>query len=330
MESIEVQQQFFNHLKSSLPAHVSVVDELCDLLGISHDSAYRRIRGEKPLALNELKLICDKYHLSVDQLLNLENDSVLFQAPGINQNGVLFVDYLKGLVQQLRYFNTFPDRQMLYICKDMTFFHFYIFPEFAAFKTFFWIKTINNDPEYSSKKFSLSEFSFPECFAMGQQMIKEYNQIPSTELWNYESVNSSISQIQYYIESGIFADRSDINKVIDSLINTLDHLQLQTEAGSKFMPGETDLAHKASIKIYVNEVVLGNNSILLELNKTRLAFVVYNVLSYLIAKDPRFTGKAFSSFNNLLSRSNLISAAGEKDRNRFFNEMRNKVNALKK
>src|SRR6186713_1364104 len=79
MEATELQQIFFTHLKSALPAHVSIADELCDLLGISADSAYRRLRGEKPLTLYEMKLICEKYHMSVDQLLQLQNDSILLQ-----------------------------------------------------------------------------------------------------------------------------------------------------------------------------------------------------------------------------------------------------------
>ena len=102
------------------------------------------------------------------------------------------------------------------------------------------------------------------------------------------------------------------------------------QKGMKFMPGDSELIHRAPIKFYVNEVVLGSNTILLELNNNRLAFITYNVLSYLIARDPRFTNKAFESFNTLLSRSTLISATGEKDRNRFFNAMRDRVNSLKK
>jgi hypothetical protein len=96
------------------------------------------------------------------------------------------------------------------------------------------------------------------------------------------------------------------------------------------MPGDSELVYRAPIKFYVNEVVLGSNTILLELNNNKLAFITYNVLSYLISKDPRFTNKAFESFNTLLSRSTLISATGEKERNKFFNAMRDKVNSLKK
>jgi hypothetical protein len=299
------------------------------LLGISADSAYRRLRGEKPLTLYELKLICEKYHMSVDQVLQLQNDSILFQAPDIGQRDIPFVDYLRGLLGQLKYFNSFQDRQMFYLCKDMIYFHFYLYPEFAAFKTFFWLKTILNKQEYNHKKFSLAEFSFSECFAVGQEMIKEYNKIPSVELWNFESISSSISQIEYYKQSGMFTNAADLGLVVDSFIKTLDHEQMQIEKGVKFMPGDSELVYKAPIKFYVNEVVLGNNTILLELNSNRLAFITYNVLSYLIAKDPRFTSKAFESFDSLLSRSQLISVTGEKDRNRFFNSMRDKVHALR-
>ena len=81
METNQLQQQLFSFLKDSIPPHLSLVDELCDLLNLSHDSVYRRIRGEKPISLAELKIICEKYHISLDQLLQLENESVLFDAP---------------------------------------------------------------------------------------------------------------------------------------------------------------------------------------------------------------------------------------------------------
>ena len=118
-------------------------------------------------------------------------------------------------------------------------------------------------------------------------MIKEYNKISSVELWNFESINSSISQIKYYKDSAMFGNSADLNIVVDSFIKTLDHQQSQTEKGMKFMPGDSELVYRAPIKFYVNEVVLGNNTILLELNNNRLSFITYNVLSYLISKRSR-------------------------------------------
>jgi hypothetical protein len=154
--------------------------------------------------------------------------------------------------------------------------------------------------------------------------------IPSVELWNYESINSSISQIQYYRDSGMFSKKEDLLMVIDSLDRSLDHIQLQAEKGLKFAAGQSDLAYRAPLQFYVNEVVLGNNTILVELDGVRHSYITYNVLSYLESRDVRFNEKSFSSFNTILSRSNLISGTGEKERNKFFHSLKERVENLKR
>jgi hypothetical protein len=55
MAETDLQKELFVLIKHTLPSHISLVDEIADLLDISYDSVYRRIRGEKPISLNELK-----------------------------------------------------------------------------------------------------------------------------------------------------------------------------------------------------------------------------------------------------------------------------------
>lgn len=330
METTQLQQQLFRHLKESLPSHLSLVDELCQLLDLSADSVYRRIRGEKPVTLIELKQICEHYHLSLDQLLQLKNDSVLFQAPGIMHRSIPFADHMKGMLEQFKYFNSFKQGEIYYLCKDAPFWYFYLFPHMAAFKTFFWSKTINNEPTLVDQSFSLEEYPFEECFAIGQQILEEHSRMNTVELWNLESIHSSINQIAYYRDAGIFRDKKDLIAVVESFIQMLDHLQAQAVKGVKFMPGATDVAYRGPIQFYVNELILGNNTILLNLDDKKLSMITYSVFSYLITQDVRFATKAFDTFNTLLSRSTLVSRSGEKDRNRFFNTLRDKVNQLKK
>lgn len=329
MESTELQQAFFHSVKNSIPIHLSMVDEIADLLNLSYDSVYRRVRGEKPLTMVELKTLCEHFHISVDQVLQIKTDSVVFQAPGINKENEEFVDYLGRLLKQLRYFNSFKERQMLYLCKDLPFWHFYCFPEIGAFKTFCWIKTIRNHPAYQNKKFSLTEYKFEDCYVIGQQILQEYCNIPSIELWNYESLTSSIRQVEYYKEAGLFSNKEDFHLVLDSLDKTLDYLQAQAEVGKKFMPGSTELTHKEPFQFYVNEVILGNNTIMVELDDNKYSFITYNVFDYLVTKDSRFSTQSFQSFYNLLSRSTIISGTGEKFRNRFFGYLHERVAALR-
>jgi hypothetical protein len=330
MTTTDLQQHLFHLIKTSLPSHISMVDELTELLDLSYDSVYRRIRGEKPLALNELKQICEHYHISLDQVLQLQNDTVVFQAPEINQKSFPFWEMLKGMLKQLKYFNSFEKRQMLYLCKDLPIWHFYLFPEIGAFKTFFWVRTIQNHPDYNNKLFSLSEFPFDDCFTIGQQVIKEYNQIPCIELWNLESINSTVSQIKFYRDAGIFKYDADIDTIINSFDNSLDHLQQQAEKGVKFMPGNTDVSYRSPVQLYINEVVIGSNTILAQLNEKKISFIPYNIFSYMLTNDERFNESSFDVFNTLISRSTLISGTGEKERNRFFRSLRDKVNELRK
>src|SRR6218665_484237 len=193
MVTYQVQQQLFAHIKSRLPVHLSLVDQLCDLLGVSADSVYRRIRGEKPVTLQELQLICQKYQVSLDSLLQLQTNSVVFKASDLHRRDFSFIEILTNMQQQLTLMNSFKEKQMWYLCKDMPFWQFYLYDELGAFKSFFWSKTIHNAPEYAGKKFSLSEIDFSDHIRIGKECARLYNNFPSIELWNVESINSTMS-----------------------------------------------------------------------------------------------------------------------------------------
>lgn len=330
MTEANQQKELFIHIRNSLPQHVSMVNEIADLLNISYDSVYRRIRGEKPITLNELKILCEHFHLSLDQVLQLHTDKVLFTDMEANGSVSDFKYYLQGLIIQLQYFNRFKHRQLLYLSKDIPIFYFFYFKELTAFKSFFWSRSILNDPAFEGKNFSLSKFDSSEYFDLGQKILQEYNTIPCAELWNYESISSTISQIEYYRDAGIFESKEDLNKVIDSCDAMLQHLQKQLEKGSKFLPGIGEAGYGANFKFYINEIILGNNSIMVETDDVKIAFINHIVLKYISTTDKKFTEKAFSNFQNLVSRSILISETGERDRNKFFNTLRERVQACKK
>jgi len=148
---------------------------------------------------------------------------------------------MKGILEQFRYFTSFKQSEIHYLCKDAPFWYFYLFPEMAAFKTFFWSKTINNEPGLADKLFSLGEFPYEDCFAIGRQILEEHSRMNTIELWNLESIHSSINQVAYYRDAGIFRNKEDLIAVVDSFIQMLDHLQAQAAKGVKFMPGASDV-----------------------------------------------------------------------------------------
>ncbi|GHU62212.1 hypothetical protein FACS1894123_02780 [Bacteroidia bacterium] len=71
---MEAQKHLFEIIKGHIPDQYRLADLVGELLSVSPDSAYRRIRGEKELSFSELQTICRKFHLSLDEMLNYQSD----------------------------------------------------------------------------------------------------------------------------------------------------------------------------------------------------------------------------------------------------------------
>ncbi|RPI43230.1 MAG: helix-turn-helix domain-containing protein [Bacteroidetes bacterium] len=76
----DIQLQIFRRIRDQLPGHVSLVDEVADILGVSNDSAYRRIRGEKALSIQEVSKLAETFRISLDDLTAGHSDTVTFRA----------------------------------------------------------------------------------------------------------------------------------------------------------------------------------------------------------------------------------------------------------
>ncbi len=321
-----VQQIFFQHIKSNLASHLSLVDEVADLLNISNDSAYRRIRGEKPLSFEEISVLCASYKISLDQLLHLNNDSFLFSGPLIDRDNFGFEKYLEHLLIQLNYFNSFENRELYFISKDIFIFHTFGFHELTVFKIFFWMKTILNYPFKGSDLFAMDALR-ESVFKIAAKISDAYNKISSQETWNIETIHSTIRQIDYYRQSKVFSSDQEAVAIYKSILNMLDHVEMQAEAGCKFAVNGKPNSMSASYKIYVNDFFLGDNFALANLNNTKVAYINHTFFNVFMTKDPVYTEYAYQHIQNILRKSTLISSVGEKDRRRFFNSMREKVEA---
>lgn len=143
---METQQLLFQQIKSTLPSHVALVDEIADLLKISYDSAYRRIRAEKVLSLGELKLLSNHFNISLDTLFNLKSENVVFRDFPIGPDGIGIKNWLQVILQDMTRIHAAKEKVIIYSAKDPPLFHYFQIPEVGAFKTFFWQKTLLQFP----------------------------------------------------------------------------------------------------------------------------------------------------------------------------------------
>jgi hypothetical protein len=250
MATINAQDFLFQRIKEMLPQHVSLVDTVSDILNVSSDSAYRRIRGETPLVLEEAKQLCDHFHLSLDQLLSLKSGFTLFQTQRIHYKNHTFESYLSGILQELLQLNSFMKKEIIYLTKDIPIFHNFSTEPLFAFRYFFWMKSILRHPEFENRHFTLDCLT-PEIKKLGTDIIGAYNSISSTEIWNTECVNSVIFQVEYYREAGVFSSTKDIKTIYNAVEETIYHLKDQAEHGCKYLPHETPELKKTTSNFFI-------------------------------------------------------------------------------
>jgi len=324
MEPAGIQTAFFQHIKGLLPQHIALVDSIAEILNISNDSAYRRIRGEKPITLEELQKLANHFKVSLDQLLQLQTDSFIFSGRLANARDHVFESWTEGVLQHLQFANNFKNKHLIYLAKDIPLMQQFVVPELAAFKSFFWRKSILHYDEMRGVKFSIQDLK-ESHFEMSKKIVAAYNQIHSTDIWNIESINSTIRQIEFYRETGVFKTEDDVAAVYKSVLRLIDHLEGQAELGLKFDIGGKPLANATSYNLYSNELILGDNTLLFELDGMRLTFLNHSVINFIYTRDPVFNGYMFDTLQNLIRKSTSLSISSEKERTRFFNRVRDKM-----
>ena len=324
----EIQQQLFQAIKGRLASDASVSDEIAALLDISTDSAYRRMRGEKQITFEELYKIATHYRISLDQLMNIQTGGFMFQGNLLNPKTHRYDAYLTGMMHNIAYFNSFKKKEFYYLCKDTPIFHYYNSREIAAFKYFFWMGTLIYFPEFRNKKVSLDNYP-EEMFELGKKIVGFYNQVDTHELWNIESLNSTLHQIEYYLDNDLFASDEDALRVYEGTEKVLEHLEEQAKLGYKFNIDDPEKKPLGKYYMYFNEVVLLDNSMLIMLDNTKMAMVPHTAINYMMTRDLAYCENYSQYVLNLIRRSTLISEVSEKERSRFFKRMRDRIERRK-
>lgn len=323
------QQALFQLLRERIPQGISMVEEIAELLSVSTDSAYRRIRGETSLSLDEVQKLCQRYGISIDSLFGSASNSVTFSYRSIRPEEFDFKSYLTKILEDLRRINSFENKKITYLAKDVPLFYHFHYKELASFKIFFWLKTFMLFPEYSDRKFDGGEID-DDTLKLGNEVLETYVRIPSVEIWNDETINSALKQIEFYFESGLYQDPAMAFLLCDQLLDEINHVKAQAEKGGKILQGKEVAGTENNYQLYYNELTLVDNTVFLELNESKAVYLTHNLLNNLITTNENFCSETSNIIRNMMNKANLISSSSEKERNKFFLRMQEKIEGLKK
>ncbi|HBS86157.1 MAG: hypothetical protein A2W91_07625 [Bacteroidetes bacterium GWF2_38_335] len=326
-ETATLQKLFLSKIKDLVPSNLSLADELCDLLGISSDSAYRRLRGETALTIDEVAILCKHYRISLDSVGSYESETVTFNYHFI-KNRDEYKKYLETIKSELGKILAARERVIYYAAVDIPVFYNFNFPLVSLFKSFYWLKSVVNNPEMAAMKFS-RDFADPEISELGKDVFKIYSAIPSVEIWNEGSVSSLVKQIGYYWESGLFESSEDALELCNQLEQEMNLIQRQAEISRKLLDENHPGGEPNNFTMYFSEIEIGNNCILATAGDMKAVYLSHSTFNKIVTLNPGFCEGTAEWINNLIKKSNLISGVSEKQRYQFFKSVKEKIQQLK-
>lgn len=316
----EKQLEFLNRIKDLIPTNTSIVSELSDLLDISTDSMYRRLRGETSLTFDEVVTLCNHFNISFDSFINFGSGHVTFKYTLMEKGKDSFKKYLISIRNDLKVVRASNQKLLTYACEDIPIFHNISSRKIASFKMLYWMKAILNLPELEHVKYDPSLVS-EDLVKLGEEIYNLYCEIPSIEIWTDTTITSTVKQIELFWASGAFNSKEDTIGVIEALRETIKKIQKQAEIGSKVVNDNMNEEFENNYSLYLSELEVTNNCVLVKHGDSKTVYLGHFSFNTMNTTHATYCQETEDWLNNIIRKSTLISKVAEKNRYQFFNGM---------
>ena len=322
------QTVLFHELKDSLPANISFVDELAELLNCSNDSAYRRIRGETALSIEEISAICKHFKLSFDNFLNNNNNgNVTFTYYQLSSHVNTYKEYLLSIKNDLGKIVSYDKKQIVYSAIDIPIFHHFFDAELTAFKMFYWNKSIINAKGFDNNKYDRSLID-GELLEIAAKILEYYSNIPSIEIWSDDTVNSTIKQIEFYWDACFFKSKDDAIHICSLITQMVNRIKEQAAFGRKSLRPDNGTNLENNYALYHSDIMIGNNCILVNTGNTKSVYLSCQTFNTMVTTNAQYCHETELWLQNLVRKSNLVSGVAEKQRYILFKNIEDKLSKL--
>ncbi len=245
---------------------------------------------------------------------------VTFHHRVVNYQEYNLEKWLNSILKNLDYLGSFEKNELIFSAKDIPVFHYFRLPQLSAFKLFFWMKTLFNYPAYEHKKFTPDDVP-RELQALAHKVWGRYSALSSTEIWNDAILYDTLKQIEFYYACGLFANPEDALTLCDQIFQLISEIEAEAAAGQKKQGG--------SFHLYNNEILIADNTVFARMGEQRCVYVNQNSLNLLLTLQEPFCEKTEAYLKTLMKRSTYISVTGEKERLRFFNNIRSQIQGFR-
>lgn len=309
------QADFFDHLKTLSPSYQNTAQHIADILNISTNESYKKIRGKSALSFAQLIQLCDAFKVPFSYDPS-GSGYISFKQPNFNSSDFDIKSYLQELLASVTLVGKLNSKHIYVTTDDIPLFHFFKFAELACFKLFFWTDSLKG----SRDKFD-REYIKDDVVSLAAQINKAYLEIPSTEIWSKDTVHGTIEQVRYAVEAGYLQDTGLAVTILQQLKSCLADINAYAIEGKK------TTSEKHSFNWYRCDV-LGSISYLVESPGGMTCYNRFNTFGYLKTENPQYCLQTKEWMNQLKRKSVSYSGHGEKERNRYLHVSNREIDEL--
>lgn len=324
INAVQLQLEFIDKIRKLVVNDILLAEKIAELLDLSLDSSYRRLRCKTFFNIEEIAKICSHFKISFGDYIYFDDNKVVFDYLRLENQSTKFYSWLHSINTDLKRICDAKNKQIIFAAEDVPIFHHFHFDKLISFKLFYWLKSIINAPEFKDLKFK-KELIDSDILQTAKEINQSYLKIPSIEIWTEDTLNSTLMQIQYFWESDFFENKNDAIELCDLIEEEINQLYAMVTNGNK----TAGKSKGAEIDFYFSELMVGNNSILVKIGDDRISYVVKNTFHSMTTNDPQYTEDNELWLNNLIQKSVYMSKSNEKQRIRFFRLLHEKINRLR-
>lgn len=325
---MNLQERIFELILSRHVSRSEAVDHLCQLMNLSKDAVYRRIRCDTVLSPDELADLVTHYRFSVDAIISGQSNAVISTFSAFSKKVNNFFDYLEGVNQDLEQIRKLPNAYLHYTSSELPVFTYNFFPELMGFKLYVWGRITWDLPYLRDRPFDFELISPPIIREM-ETLLQHYLHLPSTELWSLHIMDNTLAQIEYHLYSGGFRNPSDTLLLCDKLAIWIEHNKLMAASGKKFSLNTGPSEKSGEFELYHNEMVYNNITAMITSDVRQFVYAAYCNPNFLRSDNPQICQYTETWFKNVIAKSTPISRSSEKNRELFFRELARRLEKVR-
>jgi hypothetical protein len=317
---------FLESIEKTLPSNVSLNQALIKTLKINKDAASRRINGKTPFTYSESCALSKAYGINLtpaqsNQFSNVVFGYVPFKSKQVDSKH--FFQTISGLLQEM---TTQKNAQLLHVAPEVPVYHCYNYPKLLNFRLFYWGKYLLNNPYYSKRIFNEVEID-ANITKHAKKAYENYCTVPSTEIWTPQTIQSILSQLHFCIETGDFANQSEVESVLTEVSQMMQRIKQMAEENNKAFDHDKKL--NVPFLFYKIDVNINTSNLLAIMDSHKVSYQQFNAINFMSTTQSDFCEENFEWIQNIQSKSSLLSGAGIVERQRFFNSVTKQINEFK-